>query len=221
MDFIFSGDNIPFAVSIGLMLVMALFEGIGYIFGMGLSTLFDSLIPDIDLDVDLDMPDDMEPPSVLANIGAWLKIGEVPLIILLIVFLTVFGLLGFILQSAVLSLLSFMLPWYVAIIPVFLLTLPVVRISGSFFAKILPQDESSAVSSSSFIGQIAEVTLGTAKKALPAQGKLKDKFGQTHYIMVEPDNEGEEFPQGSKVLLVKQNGAKFFAIKDYNGKLTD
>ena len=34
--------------------------------------------------------------------------------------------------------------------------------------------------------------------------------------MIEPDIEGDIFVQGSKVLLVRQSGSKFYAIKNEN-----
>jgi len=34
--------------------------------------------------------------------------------------------------------------------------------------------------------------------------------------MIEPDNEGASFTQGSEVLLVRQDGSKFYAIENDN-----
>jgi hypothetical protein len=39
--------------------------------------------------------------------------------------------------------------------------------------------------------------------------------------MIEPDAEGDVFDTGSQVLLVKQSGARFYAIKNPNAALVD
>jgi hypothetical protein len=59
---------------------------------------------------------------------------------------------------------------------------------------------------------VAVITLGKATKGKPAQAKLKDKFGTTHYIMVEPDLEDDTFLQGDPVLIVRQAGAVYTGI---------
>ena len=51
---------------------------------------------------------------------------------------------------------------------------------------------------------------------LQAQGKLKDGFGQDHYVIIEPDDDGDILKHGSKVLLVRKEGNIFFAIANTN-----
>ena len=77
----------------------------------------------------------------------------------------------------------------------------------------MPRDETSAISTDSFIGHTATITLGTAKTGSAAQGKFKDKYGTSHYLMLEPDNQTDEFPQGSSVLIVRKAGAVFYSIQ--------
>ena len=76
----------------------------------------------------------------------------------------------------------------------------------------MPKDETEAVDSDTFIGRTAIVALGEASVGEPAQCRLKDQFGQNHYVMVEPDIEGVAFSQGATVLLVRREGGTFFAI---------
>ncbi|MEZ5581571.1 MAG: DUF1449 family protein [Candidatus Competibacteraceae bacterium] len=45
-----------------------------------------------------------------------------------------------------------------------------------------------------FIGRVAVITLGTAGYDSPAQAKLRDQHGQTHYIMTAPDQPKNAFP---------------------------
>ena len=83
------------------------------------------------------------------------------------------------------------------------------------------RDETESVSEKTFIGRIAVVTLGKARVGSPAQAKLRDQHGQTHYVMVEPDQPGEEFPAGTDVLLVRQVGAVFKSIRNTRSVLVD
>ena len=109
-----------------------------------------------------------------------------------------------------------MLPASVASILAFVISLPIVRVLGSGLNKIIPKDETSAVSKDTFIGRVATITLGESRNGNSAEGKVKDSFGKYHYIMIEPDIAGDIFSQGSEVLLVRQDGSKFYAIKNEN-----
>ncbi|GJQ62948.1 MAG: hypothetical protein SCALA702_20010 [Melioribacteraceae bacterium] len=230
IDFFLAPENIPFSIAIALMLAIAFLEGVGMIIGLGFSNLIDSVLPefdsspDIDIDAGIDIDgvgDTFVTPSPFTKLMAWLQVGKVPFLILMIIFLTTFGFAGFVLQSLIKSVLTFYLPWFIAIIPAIIIALPIVRVSGNLIARIIPQDETSAVSEKSFIGQIATVSTGKAEKGNPAQAKLKDKFGQTHYILVEPESTGEAFEQGSEVLVIKQSGSLFTVIANPSSSLSD
>ncbi len=227
IDFILSSDNLPFTVAIGLMLSIALLEGVGMLLGLGFSNLVDSLFPDADIDINVDVDTDIDgdidfdSTSLFTKFWSWLRVGKVPVLVLLIVFLTTFGLTGFFIQSTVQSIIGRYLPWFIAIVPALLFAFPLVRFSSKYIAKIIPNDESSAVSEETFIGKVATITLGSAKKGKPAEAKLVDQYAQTHYIMVEPENEDDIFSQTEKVLLVSHNGSIFKAIKNPLNSLID
>ena len=50
---------------------------------------------------------------------------------------------------------------------------------------------------------------------------MRDRYGQTHYVMVEPDETGEEFENGTQVILISQQGAVFKAIRNKSEVLVD
>ena len=137
---------------------------------------------------------------------------KVPFLVVFIVLLTCFGISGLILQSVVQSFFGFLLPALLAGPLVFVLALPVTRVSTAGVARIMPRDETEAVSSDSFVGRVAVVTGGTARKGYAAQARLNDEYGQTHYVMVEPDSDTRELPHGSEVLLIEKFGHRFIAI---------
>jgi hypothetical protein len=213
INFILAGQNLPFAVAITLMLLIALIEGVTTVFGMGLSSILDSLMPELDIDVDIDGAD-VQPSSPLTKLLSWLRIGQVPVLVLLVIFLTAFGLLGFGIQSVATRLYGSFLPALPAMAGAIALALPFVRLLGGMLARIMPKDETEAVTEKSFIGLVAVITTGTSKPGSPAQGRLSDRYGQSHYVMIEPDTATEAFPQGTEVLLVSQQGATFRAIRN-------
>jgi len=241
IDFILAEPNTPFAVALGLMIAIALAEGVGTLMGLGLSSMIDSLLPEVDLpDVDLPevdapsfdadvsggaLPGDIEAvganasPSaagqgVFSQILGWLCFGRVPALIILVLFLTGFGLAGYVLQSLVQSLSGWMLPGSVASAAAFAGALPFTRVTALGLSKIMPRDESDAVSRQTFIGKPALVVQGNAKAGLPAQARLRDTTGQSHYLLVEPDIESEVLEQGTEIIIVRQVGARFTAIRN-------
>ena len=222
--FLLADQNLPFAVSLTLMLLIALLEGVTTLFGMGLSSLIDSLMPEMDVDLDVDVDADIDaadlpPASSLTKLLAWLRIGQVPALVLLVVFLTAFGLLGLGIQSVATRITGGFLPVLPAMLGAFVLAMPMVRFFGGLLARIMPKDETEAVSEKSFIGLVAVITTGTAKFGSPAQGRLCDRYGQSHYVMIEPDDAEDAFPQGAEVLLVSQQGATFKAIRNPSAAL--
>ena len=222
ITFALLSQNLPFAVALVLMLLIAHLEGITTVLGMGFSGFLDSLMPemdaDIDMDVDIDGPD-FQHATPLTRMLSWLRIGQVPALVLLVIFLTAFGLSGLGLQSVVRNLSGHLLPALAASGIAFLLALPVVRMLGGILAKVMPKDETDAVAEKSFIGLVAVITTGTARHGGAAQGKLQDRHGQTHYLMIEPDDPDEIFVQGTEVILVRQQGATFKAIKNTSAAL--
>lgn len=212
LDFLTAGQNLPFTVSICLMLTITIMEGVGTLLGAGLSELFESVMPDMDLDIDADIDADISAQAGLTKILGWFRVGEVPFLMLFIVFLTVFGLLGLTIQSIALEYIGALLPGFVAAALVFFASMPFVRMFGGLLAKIIPKDETDAVSEDSLIGRTANITLGKASKGSPAQAKLQDQHGTTHYILVEPDLDNVEFTQGTSVILVSRAGSVFKAI---------
>ena len=197
----------PFTIALLVMGLLLFFELASTLFGASLSHLFDHAHPHLDADGGHDAD-----PGALSGLLSWLYIGRAPLLILLAAFLTGFGLTGFILQSAVKALAGFYLWGWLAAIPAVIVALPFTRVVGRFFSRVMKQEESDAVSRETFIGKVAIVVRGEARKGFPAEAKLRDLTGATHYVLVEPDEENAVLSAGSEVLLVEQAGAVFRAI---------
>ena len=219
IDFLLATENMPFTVALAVMFGIAFLEGVTVLLGFALSGMLDALLPDFDMDFDIEA--ELEAPSSISRMLSWLRVGKVPMLMLLIVFLTGFGLIGLALQSLLHGSFGFLLPNWLMSIPAFLLALPVVRIFGGALNRIMPNDETDAVSADSLVGRLATITLGTAVSGSPAEAKVRDIHGTTHYVMVEPDMAGESFAAQSSVLLVRNEGAVFKAITNPNPALVD
>jgi hypothetical protein len=193
------------------MLFIAILEGITALIGSGIFTFIDTLLPDLDLN--LDTPD-LNHAGYFTRFLSWIRVGSVPAVILLILFLTFFGLFGLSIQLCRYAYWKTFLPPVWVSLPTFFLAMLMVRILGGIIAKIIPKDETDAVSEDSFVGRVAVITLGQARKGKPAQARLKDSHGQTHYVMVEPDSSETTFTQGQTVLLIQRKGAVFEASND-------
>ena len=157
----------------------------------------------------------------LSQVLGWLCVGRVPILVLIIVFLCAFGLGGFLLQALARGLAGFPLPPALVSLPAFAAAVPAVRYAGLGLARIMPKEETDAVSEKTFIGRVAVVIRGEARRGLPAEAKLRDHHGQTHYVLVEPDEDGAKFSQGAEVLIVHQSGSTYRVIANTNAAMSD
>lgn len=199
-DLFLLDENLPFTVALAVALFIGIIEVISLLIG-GISSAFDGILPEKDIHVDIDGG---------FSITDFLCIGRIPLLMWLVVFLVSYGLCGILFQS------FFHFDTYIAgfiIIPVALFP---TRYISLLLHKILPQDFTTALHSDSFIGMKATIVVGTAHKGHPAQAKFKDMYDQTHYVMVEPENDSN-FLQGEELILTaKKNSTVFFAVKFSN-----
>lgn len=201
----------PFTIALLVMVLILLFELAGALFGASVSHMLDHGHADID-GAHGAHADGPHAEGGFSALLSWLYIGRAPLLILLAAFLTGFGLTGFILQSAMKAIAGFHLWSWLAAIPALVVALPFTRVVGIFFSRVMKQEESDAVSRDTFVGKIAIVVRGEARRGFPAEAKLRDLTGATHYVLVEPDEENAVLSAGSEVLLVEQAGAVFRAI---------
>ncbi len=205
-------ENLPFSVSITVVMILSLLEGVLLFFGVGLINFIDSLFPDLDFDIEGFGVDD---PGVVSKTLSFLRIKEVPLIILLVAFLMSYGVSGLIIQSLSLKYLGQTMSAFLISIPSILIGFTLMKGFGEVLSKIMPSDETDAKEISEYTNKIGFIVLGTAKMGAPAQCKVKDKNGQIHYFMVLPDHD-EEIEQGEKVLLVRYEAPYFYVIKPKN-----
>ena len=92
---------------------------------------------------------------------------------------------------------------------------------NGWIAHAIPRDETEATSRASFAGRTALVTLGPVHAGRPGRARLRDRYGQSHQVLVEPDETGAQFERGSAVLLVEERGARWSVIAGDARKLDE
>jgi hypothetical protein len=195
-DFWLADENVMFAAG-GLLLV-----GLALLQVSGIT----DLAPDLDSDADAGGSDFGD------GLLSFLGIGRLPLMIWLALFIMLFTLIGFGGQQFAWSLTGSLLPATFAGPAAALAALPITAILARPLARIMPKDETTAVTLDSLTGRFAWVEIGTARRGSPARAKVLDIFGHAHFIMVEPDNEDQAFMAGEKLLLVRRERDVFRAI---------
>ncbi len=193
-------ETLPFGVGFGLIVGIALFEGLGMLMSMSPSNLIDDWLPDVNGDGALD------------RVLGWLHVGRVPALVLLLLFLSGYVLFGYGLQMVAHGLFGGYLPAWMAGLLAVPSGMATVRGLGSLIAHIVPRDETSAVSEQSLVGRVGVVTAGAARRGLAAQARVRDAHGRSHYLMVEPDVDDEVFEEGAQVLIVRKAGAFYRCI---------
>jgi membrane protein implicated in regulation of membrane protease activity len=148
--------------------------------------------------------------SVLGGWMSWLNAGGVPVLVLAVVFFSVFAAIGFALQSVASSILT-PLPLFMAVPASVALALPVTRWSSRSLARIIPRDESSVVSQSDLVGLLGTVTLGPLDQGHPGNVRVRDSHGNIHLLraMAAP---GHVIETGALVVIVDGTDGLFQAI---------
>jgi len=230
IEYFTAAGSAPFTVALLVMYGLAAVELFAMLTGFSINDIVDDfVVSSAGIETLGDAPTGMEATSKMEAAGlvgrflAWLYVGRVPVLIVLIVFLTVFGLAGLILQGTLRDFTGFALPAVAAAPLVLLGCLPLVRAATGGLARILPRDETSAVSPDTFIGRTALIVgPGSARAGMPGQARVVDAFGTHHYVMAEPEESADVFEVGSTVLLVRKlDGGRFSAIGVPNPTLLD
>lgn len=197
-----AAQNVPFGIALALMLGLAVIEVIGLAIATSPSAWLDNtLLPDLSAD------------GAEGFLG-WLHVGKVPTLVLLVIFLAGFAITGYLVQIAARDIAGFYLPAVIASLPAFVAAIMGVRTLGALLARIVPRDESSSVSESEFIGRVAIITAASNNPELASQGRLKDSYGRTHYILAESDLPDLELRDGMDVLIVRKVGAHYRVIEN-------
>jgi len=214
-------EALPFSIALAVVFGLFLLEIISLLLGGSIMAM-GSDAPDIDLDLDTDFDIDMDvdlDAEVATDISiapsgfvGWLGIKEVPFLIWMVSFLTVFGLSGLVLQSITHSITGALFPGLIASLIMLFPALYGAKFIAAIIARIMPKTESSAMRMRFLGGHHGVISQGTAKRGKPAEAKIKDRHGNTHYLRVEPLEDTAEIPQGTSVHIIRKRDGMFFVV---------
>ena len=197
---LFATETWPFTIATFLMLLIAVTEGIALVIGASLSESLQHAFPD--------SFDHLH--GSFDKLLGWLHVGRVPMLVLIVLYLSTFALTGFGLNIVANRIFSMWVPTVFSVPIAFLATVPIVRMLGSKIARFIPQEQTYAVSFASLVGRPAVIVSGTARQGYPAQARVRNEHGQTIYVMVEPEAAGMTFQAKEEILLTQQvAGSRF------------
>ncbi len=232
LDFLLEGAFAPFTLALALLFGLLGLELIALVLGGSLMAgeaeadldMVDAPDMDIgdfdlDIDADVDLGDfelaDVEaevPTATAAGPLSWLGIGKIPFMIWVAVLLAGFGLSGMGLQLAMRDLLGFDLPSWIAAIPAGAFGLWFARGFGGVFARLLPKTETQALSERLLARRRGVVTQGTATRGRPAEVRVTDRYGNSHYLRAEPLQDKDTLKQGTEVLVLRDRRRDRFVL---------
>jgi len=194
-------EALPFTIALVLMVFIAILEVVSLLLAASPSAALDNLLPDVG-------------ENGLDGILGWLHLGKVPSLVLLLLFLMSFALFGYALQWIIFLLFNHFLAATIAAFIAFPIGIIAVRLLGAVVGRLIPYDESSAISEQSLLGLTGVVSQGVAQPGLAAQARVRDHHGRTHYLLVEPDTENEHLDEGTPILIVRKTGAIWRCIRN-------
>ena len=192
---------VPFAIAFVIMLGIGLIEAIGL--GLG--------------HVDLGTSGGVDADGGLLD---WLGLGgELPILIWLTSLLGCFTITGIAIQQATTGITGAPLHAGVAFGAALIVGLALNTLAANGLARLMPRFESTAITTDDLLRHRGTILEGTARPGHPARAKIVDRHGQAHVVMVEPHDLAEAIAEGETVLLVRREGALFYALPERDALL--
>ena len=212
-DVFLSAPLAPFTLALALLAgLLALELGLALVGGSVLGAGAEG--PDLDAP-DLDAPDLDGPasgPATPSAAASALGLGRAPFLIWLAALLLGFGAGGLAMQTLVTSTLSAPLPALAAVPLALLPALAAARGLTGLLARLVPGTETQSVPESMLGRREGLVTQGTAARGRPAEVRVTDRHGNTHYLRAEPMQDGATIEQGRRVLVLRDRRARAWRL---------
>lgn len=202
MDSLIQPGTAPFWVALLVVVGLGLVELVSVVLGLSASGLLDDSIGHHG-------PDGHE-AGLLGGWMSWLNAGGVPILVLAVILLSAFAVFGFAIQGLAAGILR-PLPVVVAVPLALAPALPVTRWLSRGIARVIPRDETNALSQADFIGLIGTVTIGPLDQGHPGAVRVKDRHGNIHALRANA-TPGHLIQTGALVLIVDGADGLFQAI---------
>ncbi|MCL1145034.1 YqiJ family protein [Shewanella marinintestina] len=200
VDFLLSQENLPYAISLGLVLLFGLLETLSLVIGASLVGLLHpaEVVDNIELS--------NKNSSVMLSFASWLSMNRLPVLLWFALALLSFSMAGFVINAVSMRWLLVLQPQLVSLpFALFLMALSC-HYFGAAIADRLQRNISNVISIEDLNGSVAKLEFGRAMLGYPGAAIVVDKNQQEHHVFVEPVNTEVEFTEGSLVVLVKRKG---------------
>ena len=178
LNFILHSDQIIFSSALFFLLFLFVAELILFFVGVSTNNIFDN---------------DFSTQNL-----AWINKGKVPFIFIVLLFLSLFSILGLTTQYFTNSLIN----QYVVALVVAFVSIIITRYLSIIVAKFIPEDETTIVSENYFVGKVGTIVIGTGTKDKDVQFKVFDTYNRPHYFMGYVID--GELTEGQKCLILDQ-----------------
>lgn len=190
INFLLEPNLIPFHMSVIGLVLLSMTETIGYYIHLRPSTFFRNIFP------------------------AWLL--QSPLLqvkfskVLIFIFLLItFSFAGYFLQLSIYASQHRFAHWGYIVPPALIIAIFfTVFMIHSLDQVIKPKFNRTQIN---LIGRLATVSSGSARPGFSAQARIRDEFGQLHYIQVEPEFGELEFQ--SQIIIIRFHNSHYIAKK--------
>ncbi|OTG65118.1 OB-fold-containig protein [Acinetobacter silvestris] len=188
LAFFLEHDLMPFHLSVCALILLSTAETIGYYIGLRPSTFFKRISPD------------------WLTHSPFIQVKFAKVLIVVFFFIT-FSFAGYLLQLIVYASQHYFFAWYYMIIPALVIAIFfTVFMIHCLDQVIKPQVIKTQVD---LLGRLATVSSGNARPGFSAQARVRDEFGQLHYVQVEPEFGELEFQ--SQIILIRFSKSHYIA----------
>lgn len=190
LEQLFAYDLMPFHLSVCILLLLSMAETLGGLMGLRPSALFKMLTPE------------------------WLSTSPLVQVkfskILILVFLLInFSFAGYLIQLISFAYQDELLPWFYAALPALIIAIFFTVFMIHCLDQVIPPQRQQT--QTNLLGRLATVSSGNARPGFSAQARVRDEFGQLHYVQVEP--EFGELEIQSQILLIRFKRSHYIAKK--------
>ncbi len=222
MRVLLSAPYLPFSLALGLLFGLLALELLALLLGASFFADHDA-VPDGAVDTHFDFQPDAEVdvaalvaashatdgPAAAQPLGGGtalsiLGLGRVPFALWFAALLLGFGLAGTALQSLAQAATGSALPGWLAALPAGIAGLFTAKRFSAVMGSLVLQNETTATGPQFLGGLHGLVTQGVARRGSPAEVRLRDRHGNTHYQRCEPFRDTDVIAEGTEVLTLRE-----------------
>lgn len=205
-DFLAAPSVQAFSIAGVVVLLLLLLEVLGLLLSASPGAALDDW-----LDLDKGGPDKgaIEGTGPLATGLAWLNFGRLPALAVLVLLFGGFAAVGLGLQGLALQVGGGLVSAWLLAVPALIGAGFAAHSLGGLFARVVPREESYAVTQDQLVGRIARLTIGPADGETPGRALVTDGAGNSHNVRVLSGVAGRRFEAGERVLLATRQDGLF------------